>query len=282
MLSPEPPDHIHVAFDDHHLVANAGLTGPTAALRWIRAKEPTVSPAQGFGHFTSVCHSSDEIRPPNHQAESSATRAMKPSPSVDDAGRHRSTGRSARVRQFSKTSPPATNLTNWGTFITSTPCPHLTPNDNCLVSGVTRVVDHGVISGNAAGTPTCPAAMRQDAANIQAGICAVDHVACVGNCRLSNRLISRVRQNSPRTRLLASNRMMLHQSHCRLVSKPKAENASEDSIRGSPWPQRKDFGHSPAFAICLMARDGKPEGTQDWMVPCTTAKHQFAMANINA
>ena len=38
MLSPEPPDHIHVAFDDHHLVANAGLTGPTAALRWIRAK----------------------------------------------------------------------------------------------------------------------------------------------------------------------------------------------------------------------------------------------------
>ena len=30
MLPPEPPDHIHVAFDDHHLVANAGLTGPTA------------------------------------------------------------------------------------------------------------------------------------------------------------------------------------------------------------------------------------------------------------
>ena len=54
MLSPEPPDHIHVAFDDHHLVANAGLTGPTAALRWIRAKGPTVSPAQGFGHSTGV------------------------------------------------------------------------------------------------------------------------------------------------------------------------------------------------------------------------------------
>ena len=30
MLSPERPDRIHVAFDDHHLVANAGLTLPTA------------------------------------------------------------------------------------------------------------------------------------------------------------------------------------------------------------------------------------------------------------
>ena len=30
MLSPERPDRIHVAFDDHRLVANAGLTLPTA------------------------------------------------------------------------------------------------------------------------------------------------------------------------------------------------------------------------------------------------------------
>ena len=29
-----------------------------------------------------------------------------------------------------------------------------------------------------------------------------------------------------------------------------------------------------------MARDGKPEGTQDQMVPCTTANHQFTMANM--
>ena len=28
MLSPEPPDRIHVAFDDHRLVANAGLILP--------------------------------------------------------------------------------------------------------------------------------------------------------------------------------------------------------------------------------------------------------------
>ena len=38
MLSAEPPHHIHIAFDDHHLVADADLTGPTAALRCIRAK----------------------------------------------------------------------------------------------------------------------------------------------------------------------------------------------------------------------------------------------------
>ena len=51
MLPPEPPDHIHVAFDDHHLVANAGLTGPTAEpFGGFGLRGPTVSPAQGFGH----------------------------------------------------------------------------------------------------------------------------------------------------------------------------------------------------------------------------------------
>ena len=49
---------------------------------------------------------------------------------------------------------------------------------------------------------------------------------------------------------------------------------------GSAWPQRKNFGHPPAVAIGLMTRYEKPNGTQDRMVPCTTAKHQFAMANI--
>ena len=29
-----------------------------------------------------------------------------------------------------------------------------------------------------------------------------------------------------------------------------------------------------------MAGDGKPKSTQDWMVPCATTEHQFAMANI--
>ena len=28
MLPPEPPDRIHIAFDDHRLVANAGLLLP--------------------------------------------------------------------------------------------------------------------------------------------------------------------------------------------------------------------------------------------------------------
>ena len=48
-------------------------------------------------------------------------------------------------------------------------------------------------------------------------------MACVRKCRHS-RLASRVHQNSPRTRLLASNQMMLHQRRCRLVSILKAEN----------------------------------------------------------
>ena len=33
MLSPEQPDRIHVAFDDHHLVANAGLLLPATLAR---------------------------------------------------------------------------------------------------------------------------------------------------------------------------------------------------------------------------------------------------------
>ena len=45
-------------------------------------------------------------------------------------------------------------------------------------------------------------------------------------------------------------------------------------------PQRKNFGTSPAFRIGLMAGNGKPKGTQDRMVHCTTAKHQLAIANI--
>ena len=42
----------------------------------------------------------------------------------------------------------------------------------------------------------------------------------------------------------------------------------------------QEFGHPPAVAIGLVARDGKRRGTQDWMVPCIGAQHQFAMAHI--
>ena len=63
---------------------------------------------------------------------------------------------------------------------------------------------------------------------------------------------------------------------CRLGSNHKAENASEDSLRGPACPQRKDSGTPPAFAIGLMARDGKPTGTQDQMMPCATARHRVA------
>ena len=37
---------------------------------------------------------------------------------------------------------------------------------------------------------------------------------------------------------------MLRKSHYRLGSSPKAEKATKGSLRGPPWPQRKDFGHS--------------------------------------
>ena len=52
---------------------------------------------ENLGHFTSVCHSSDEIRPPSRQAESFVTRTMKLSPTNGDASHHRPTGRSASL-----------------------------------------------------------------------------------------------------------------------------------------------------------------------------------------
>ena len=42
---------------------------------------------------------------------------------------------------------------------------------------------------------------------------------------------------------------MLRKSHCRLGSSLNAQNASEDSLKGPPWLQRKNLGTSPAFAI---------------------------------
>ena len=117
--------------------------------------------------------------------------------------------------------------------------------------GSARVGDDTVITGNAAGTPTCPAAMRQDAANIQAGICAVDHVACVGNCR-RNKLTSLLHRNSPRTRLLASNRIMLHQRRRAALLQPQGRGNLTDSLSAAAWPQRKNSGTPPAFAIALM------------------------------
>ena len=33
-------------------------------------------------------------------------------------------------------------------------------------------------------------------------------------------------------------------------------------------------------ALCLMVGDERPKGSQDRTVPCTTAKYQFAVANI--
>ena len=73
-------------------------------------------------------------------------------------------------------------------------------------------------------------------------------------CRSSNSLTSRVRQNSPRTRLLASNRVMLRQKRIEAHSQPRGRETLTDSPSASACPQRENFGHSPAFAIGFMAR----------------------------
>ena len=44
----------------------------------------------------------------------------------------------------------------------------------------------------------------------------------------------------------------------RLVSSLKAQN-TQDSLRGPPWPQRKNWGTSPAFAIGPTAVEEKPK-----------------------
>ena len=64
----------------------------------------------------------------------------------------------------------------------------------------------------------------------------------------SNRLITRGHKNSPRTRLPASNRMMLRQSQCAARFQPQGKPPL-DSLSASACPQRKDLGHSPVFAI---------------------------------
>ena len=47
------------------------------------------------------------------------------------------------------------------------------------VGGSAHVGDYTVVSGNDGTTPTCPAAMRQDAANIASANLHFDHVQCV-------------------------------------------------------------------------------------------------------
>ena len=59
-------------------------------------------------------------------------------------------------------------------------------------------------------------------------------------------------------------------------SSPKAISLT-DLLNASAWLQRKNLGTSPAFRIGLMAGDGKPKGTQDRKVPCTTANHQLPL-----
>ena len=63
-----------------------------------------------------------------------------------------------------------------------------------------------------------------------------------GNCRRSNSLASRVRQNSPRTRLLASNHMMLHQRRCAARSRLQGRKPS-GLAKGVCVPTAQEFGY---------------------------------------
>ena len=60
---------------------------------------------------------------------------------------------------------------------------------------------------------------------------------------------------------------------CRLGSSPKAQNASEDSLRGPPWSQRKDLGHPyqrlPS-ALLQETRDLKVAKTR--LSPCAPSR----------
>ena len=84
-------------------------------------------------------------------------------------------------------------------------------------------------------------------------------MACVRNCHHS-RLASRVRQNSPRTRLLASNRMMLTRGA--VGSFPDPRQRSHPRLAKRPaCPQRKNSGTSLAFAIGPTAVEEKRKPT---------------------
>ena len=72
---------------------------------------------------------------------------------------------------------------------------------------------------------------------------------CAVRCHSS--LTARVRQNSPRTPLSASNRTTQRKADVRLVSSPRAGHCLTDSLKASTWPQRKNSGTSPAFALAL-------------------------------
>ena len=74
-----------------------------------------------------------------------------------------------------------------------------------------------------------------------------------GHCRRHNSLASRVHQNSPRTWLLASNRMMLNQSRCVARFQPQGRGGGSSGLaKRLCVPPAQGFGHLPAFAIALM------------------------------
>ena len=73
-------------------------------------------------------------------------------------------------------------------------------------------------------------------------------MACVGNCRHS-RLASRVHQNSPRTQLLASKPRRSCTRGAVGSFQSSRQRTTKYSLGGSPWPQLKNLGRSPAFAI---------------------------------
>ena len=67
MLPLEPPDRIHVAFDDHRLVANAGLLLPAASPCTFPGVGPgkpsSVAPSPGCGPCRSPPDGTIDVRP---------------------------------------------------------------------------------------------------------------------------------------------------------------------------------------------------------------------------
>ncbi len=70
MLPLEPPDRIHVAFDDHRLVANAGLLLPVTLARHLK---PLPEALTGFGLNTQIGQLTPRLRFAGGTTEGSST-----------------------------------------------------------------------------------------------------------------------------------------------------------------------------------------------------------------
>ena len=78
----------------------------------------------------------------------------------------------------------------------------------------------------------------------------------------SSRLISRVRTNSPRTRLLASNRVMPHKRHCATLFEPQGRKSLTELAKRLYVATAQEFGSYTSVAERSGARQGERSGKQ--------------------